>query len=81
MKLTLHLQREASATATTPTLRAQLRKAALTALNRCAEDGHYEVSLLLTDDPGIQALLAALQSQEVKDFINSTYNGAVVPIF
>ena len=33
------------------------------------------------NDPGIQALLAALQSQEVKDFINSTYNGAVVPIF
>ena len=32
-------------------------------------------------DPAIQALLAALQSQEVKDFINDTYNGAVVPIF
>ena len=32
-------------------------------------------------DPAIQALLAALQSQEVKDFINATYNGAVVPIF
>ncbi|MBQ7736280.1 MAG: MetQ/NlpA family ABC transporter substrate-binding protein [Oscillospiraceae bacterium] len=29
----------------------------------------------------IKALVAALQSQEVKDFINSTYDGAVVPIF
>ena len=29
----------------------------------------------------IQALVAALQSQEVKDFINNTYSGAVVPIF
>ena len=33
------------------------------------------------NDEGIQALLAALQSQEVKDFINDTYDGAVVPIF
>ena len=33
------------------------------------------------NDPAIQALVAALQSQEVKDFINSTYEGAVVPIF
>lgn len=32
-------------------------------------------------DPAILALLAALQSQEVKDFINETYGGAVVPIF
>ena len=29
----------------------------------------------------IQALVAALQSQQVKDFINETYEGAVVPIF
>ena len=29
----------------------------------------------------IKALVAALQSQEVNDFINSTYDGAVVPIF
>ena len=29
----------------------------------------------------IQALKAALLSQEVKDFINNTYSGAVVPIF
>ncbi|MBR4578978.1 MAG: MetQ/NlpA family ABC transporter substrate-binding protein [Oscillospiraceae bacterium] len=29
----------------------------------------------------IQALVKALQSQEVKDFINSTYGGAVVAIF
>lgn len=33
------------------------------------------------NDPAIQALLSALESQEVKDFINSTYNGAVVPLF
>ena len=30
---------------------------------------------------GIKALVAALQSQQVKDFINETYEGAVVPIF
>ena len=29
----------------------------------------------------IQALIKALQSQEVKDYINETYSGAVVPIF
>ena len=29
----------------------------------------------------IQALLTVLQSDAIKDFINSTYNGAVVPIF
>ena len=29
----------------------------------------------------IQALVKALLSQEVKDFINETYSGAVVPIF
>ena len=29
----------------------------------------------------VQALLKALQSAEVKDFINKTYSGAVVPIF
>ena len=33
------------------------------------------------NDPAIVALVEALQSQEVADFINSTYNGAVVPIF
>ena len=33
------------------------------------------------NDPAIQALLAALESQEVKDFIEQTYNGAVVPLF
>ncbi len=33
------------------------------------------------DDPAIQALVAALQSQEVKDFIDETYDGAVVAIF
>jgi D-methionine transport system substrate-binding protein len=29
----------------------------------------------------IQALVKALKSQEVKDFINNTYSGAVVPLF
>ena len=33
------------------------------------------------NSPAIQALLAALTSDTVKDFINNTYNGAVVPIF
>ena len=33
------------------------------------------------NDADIQALVAALQSQQVKDFINETYEGAVVPIF
>lgn len=33
------------------------------------------------NDPAIRALLAALQSQEVKDFINETYDGAVVALF
>ena len=32
-------------------------------------------------DEAIQALFKALCSQEVKDYINSTYQGAVVPIF
>ncbi len=33
------------------------------------------------NDPAIQALVAALQSQEVKDFMNQTYGNAVVPVF
>ena len=33
------------------------------------------------DSEKIQALIKALQSQEVKDYINETYSGAVVPIF
>ena len=33
------------------------------------------------DDPAIQALLAALQSEQVKNFIDGTYSGAVVAIF
>ena len=32
------------------------------------------------NDPAIQALYAALTSDKVKDYINSTYDGAVVPI-
>ena len=33
------------------------------------------------NDPAVQALVKALQSEEVKAFINETYNGAVVAIF
>ena len=33
------------------------------------------------NDPAIQALYAALTSDKVKDYIDSTYDGAVVPIF
>ena len=33
------------------------------------------------NDPAILALVAALQSEQVREFINSSYNGAVVPIF
>ncbi|MBU5435808.1 MetQ/NlpA family ABC transporter substrate-binding protein [Pseudoflavonifractor sp. MSJ-37] len=33
------------------------------------------------DDPAIQALVKALTSQEVKDYIEETYQGAVVPLF
>ena len=33
------------------------------------------------NDPAIQALYAALTSDKVKDYINSPYDGAVVPIF
>ena len=33
------------------------------------------------NDPAIQALIKALTSDEVKAFIESTYDGAVVPLF
>ena len=33
------------------------------------------------NDPAIQALVKALQSDAVRDYINATYSGAVVPIF
>lgn len=33
------------------------------------------------NDPAIQALYTALTSDTIKDFINNTYDGAVVPIF
>ncbi len=32
-------------------------------------------------DPAIQALVSALTSQQVKDFMNTTYGNAVVPVF
>jgi D-methionine transport system substrate-binding protein len=47
---------------------------------------NYYVNVLVVkegneNNEAIQALVAALQTQEVADFINSTYNGAVVPMF
>ena len=33
------------------------------------------------DDPAIQALVAALESDQVKTFMEETYGGAVVPVF
>ena len=33
------------------------------------------------NDPAVQALVRALQSDRVRDYINDTYGGAVVPIF
>ena len=33
------------------------------------------------NDEGIKALIEALTSQEVKQFIEDTYEGAVVPLF
>lgn len=46
----------------------------------------YYVNVLVVkegneNNEAIQALVAALQTQEVADFINNTYNGAVVPMF
>ena len=41
---------------------------------RVVKEGHE-------NDEGIQALLAALESDEVKAFIDETYDGAVVPVF
>lgn len=33
------------------------------------------------DDPAVKALVKALTSDEVRDYINNTYDGAVVPVF
>ncbi len=33
------------------------------------------------NDPAIQALIEALESDEVKAFMEETYEGAVVPLF
>lgn len=33
------------------------------------------------DSPKIKALISALQSEKTKDFINSTYDGAIIPLF
>ena len=56
MKVYLHLQRSPKARPTTPALRALLRRAAAAALRQCGRERDGEVSLLLTDDPGIQEL-------------------------
>ena len=40
----------------------------------CVKEGHEK-------DEAILALFKALTSPEVKEYINSTYQGAVVPIF
>ena len=47
---------------------------------------NYYVNVLVVkegneDNEAIQALVASLQTQEVADFINSNYDGAVVPMF
>lgn len=47
---------------------------------------NYYVNVLVVkegneNNEAVQALVAALQTQEVADFINSTYDGAVVPMF
>ena len=51
----------------------------------CIRDRTYANVLVVKEgrenDPAIQALYAALTSDKVKDYINSTYDGAVVPIF
>ena len=31
------------------------------------------------ENPGIKALVEVLKSDEIKDFINKTYDGAVIP--
>ncbi|MBQ6808262.1 MAG: rRNA maturation RNase YbeY [Firmicutes bacterium] len=56
MKIYLNLQRERKARATSPSLRALLRKAAQTGLSLCGQERDSEISLLLTDDAGIQEL-------------------------
>ena len=51
------------------------------------EDGNSPYANVLVvrkgegDSPAIKALVAALQSQKVKDYILATYNGGVVPAF
>lgn len=40
----------------------------------CVKEGHE-------NDPGILALIEALESDTVRDFINETYGGAVIPMF
>ena len=59
---------------------------ALAVEDASSEAAHTYANVLVVkegneNDPAIQALLAALQSDKVRDYINETYDGAVVPIF
>ena len=56
MKVYLNLQREPKARATNSTIRAQLRRAAQLTLALCGRERDGEISLMLTDDAGIQLL-------------------------
>lgn len=56
MKINLILQREGQSRPTTPALRSLLRRAALITLSQCGRQRDTEISLLLTDDAGIQEL-------------------------
>ena len=56
MKVYLNLQREPKARATNSTIRAQLRRAAQLTLALCGWERDGEISLMLTDDAGIQLL-------------------------
>ncbi|MDO4732987.1 MAG: rRNA maturation RNase YbeY [Bacillota bacterium] len=56
MKIYLNLQRERKAKATTAPLRTLLKQAAQKTLSHCGWEKDCEISLLLTNDGGIQAL-------------------------
>lgn len=56
MKIKLQLQREKTARKSSLLLRAKLKKAARLCLAECGRSKDAEISLLLTDDDGIQAL-------------------------
>ena len=61
-------------------------KDALATENASSEAAQTYANVLVVKEgnensPAIQALLAALQSDKVRDYINETFDGAVVPIF